>query len=509
LKYAVNDLESDCFGSIWCALDGGGLLEIAPNGGYSLYNASSTGGDLPQDDLQEIEIHGRTIWIATADSGIVKADGLIQWDLNRSITETNSHLPYNQVYAIDFDNNGNIWFSGMEDALGFAKVSVLSRDLSTWTVYDAQDSDLGLDQLEDRVFYTAVDDRNNKWFCTHYGVSYQLEDGTADHVAFTLNEYTRTVQADCYGNVYISQRESNRADARIHVSSDYGATWNQWSLTDIGMDIPPDSARPEIYDLRYDSKGQLWICTWYGVTYRKLDGTWDMIDETRKDYTYAMTIDPDDHVWVPDRDTYDLYEITEASLTVHDSTTIEPLKYAVNDLESDCQGHIWCATDGGGLLEIIPGHGYEQYTTASTGGLLLQDELQEIEINCGTLWIAMADSGIVRIAYSENLISTGVNFDDHTSIPDDFVLHDNFPNPFNPTTEIRFDLKKNADLKLSIFDIRGRLVSVLVNMNMKAGSHQITWNGRDRQGRLMPSGVYIYQLQAGDVRLSSKMMLIK
>ncbi|MEE4311817.1 MAG: two-component regulator propeller domain-containing protein, partial [candidate division KSB1 bacterium] len=226
-------------------------------------------------------------------------------------TSDNSELPVNSIYCINFDNNGNVWFGGQDDAAtGLAYVSMLSRDGSDWMVYETQDAALGLDALEDRAFYIAVDDQNTKWFCTHYGVSYRKADGTAGVVEFTRDQYTRAVQTDACGNVYISQREDDRNNARLHVSSDYGATWEQWSMSDMGfVTLNEGNARPEAYDLKHDSKGQLWICTWYGVTSRKMDGTWQSVGDLEGKYTFAMTIDPDDNVWVPVNGEKNLYQI--------------------------------------------------------------------------------------------------------------------------------------------------------------------------------------------------------
>ncbi|MBN2415556.1 hypothetical protein JXO52_06925, partial [bacterium] len=85
-------------------------------------------------------------------------------------TSANSDLPFNSLYDIAFDNYGNIWFAGQKDGTGLAQVSMLSQDLSTWTVYDPSSAALGLDQTEDRAFYIGVDYYNTKWFCTHYGL---------------------------------------------------------------------------------------------------------------------------------------------------------------------------------------------------------------------------------------------------------------------------------------------------------------------------------------------------
>jgi len=425
-------------------------------------------------------------------------------------TADNSGLAYNLVYCIDFDRNGNIWFGGQRSAAtGVANVSKLSRDLSTWKVYDP--SELGLSELEDRVFYTAVDDQNTKWFCTHYGVSYLQVDGTSGYVDFTKDKYTRTVETDSKGNIYISIREDNRADSRIYVSSDHGANWTPWDLPDISISLDPSSARPEIYDLREDSKGQLWICTWYGVTYRKLDGTWKSFTELEGKYTYAMTLDPKDHVWIPDNDTQELYEILpDETIIVHDSTTIEILRYPINDLESDCNGNIWCATTGGGLLVLRLDGSYGQFNMATSCVQIPQDDFTHLEIKNNVIWASAADSGIVRLANLINMIPTAVDDRSIRSFnPQNFGLYSNYPNPFNPTTNIRFDLVQNSNIELAIYNIRGELVKIIASGNYAAGSHSVLWNGRDRNGKIVPSGVYFYKLSTDEASMTRKMILLK
>ncbi|MBN1154639.1 T9SS type A sorting domain-containing protein [candidate division KSB1 bacterium] len=442
---------------------------------------------------------------------------LIVYAQNFTLYNTdNSELPYNQVYCIGFDNNNNIWFGGQRDAAtGIAQVSQLSRDLTTWTVYDQ--AALGLGDLEDRVFYLAVDDQNTKWLCTHYGVSYVRADGSTGVVEFTRDQYARTVWTDTKGNVYISQREDSRADARIWVSPDHGANWTGWTLADIDIALSPDDARPEIYDLREDSKGQLWICTWFGVTYRDLEGVWHSIKAIEGNYTHAMTIDPDDHVWVADL-IYDepplankLLEILpDGSIVEHDSTTIEPLKYAVMDLESDYRGHIWCALYGGGLLEIRPDGSFEQYTAASTEGALPEDILTHMEIHNNVIWASTESVGIVRLSTLINETYVGVFADDFSAaVPEELMLYNNYPNPFNPSTLINFDLKSQGDIQLSIYNVKGELVRNLAKGVYRAGSYSVIWDGCDSKGDIMPSGIYIYMLHTGNRLESRKMTLIK
>jgi flagellar hook assembly protein FlgD len=80
------------------------------------------------------------------------------------------------------------------------------------------------------------------------------------------------------------------------------------------------------------------------------------------------------------------------------------------------------------------------------------------------------------------------------------------PNPFNPRTTIRFDLPAAGTVRLAIYDVAGRLVKVLVEGEIPAGSHEAVWDGRDTSGRSAPSGSYLARLVAGGrvegVRLS-------
>ncbi len=91
-----------------------------------------------------------------------------------------------------------------------------------------------------------------------------------------------------------------------------------------------------------------------------------------------------------------------------------------------------------------------------------------------------------------------------------FDLHQNEPNPFSGETAIRFSLESRLPVSLELFDPRGRLVRRLGNGNPRErGEHQIVWDGRDEQGRPLPSGVYFYKLKAGGKERSRKAILIR
>ena len=89
------------------------------------------------------------------------------------------------------------------------------------------------------------------------------------------------------------------------------------------------------------------------------------------------------------------------------------------------------------------------------------------------------------------------------------ALDSNYPNPFNPSTTIRFSLAEAGHARLNIYNTRGQLVRSLANSNLMAGKHQMTWDGRDNRGKSVASGIYFYRLQAGKYVQSRKMILMK
>jgi len=90
-----------------------------------------------------------------------------------------------------------------------------------------------------------------------------------------------------------------------------------------------------------------------------------------------------------------------------------------------------------------------------------------------------------------------------------FQLLNNYPNPFNPVTQIPFTLGKQSRVTLQIFDIRGSLIRTLVDGSLSGGAHSVTWDGRDRAGRKVGSGSYIYRLQSGEYSQSRMMVILK
>ncbi len=102
-----------------------------------------------------------------------------------------------------------------------------------------------------------------------------------------------------------------------------------------------------------------------------------------------------------------------------------------------------------------------------------------------------------------------VGVDDTNQVPLVLKLHDNYPNPFNPITNIAFDLPRASHVSLRVFDIAGRLVKTIVDQELSAASHRVVWDGTDNGSRRMASGIYYYQLVTDEKAITRKMTLLK
>jgi len=95
------------------------------------------------------------------------------------------------------------------------------------------------------------------------------------------------------------------------------------------------------------------------------------------------------------------------------------------------------------------------------------------------------------------------------AIPLTFAIHQNFPNPFNPTTILRYELPEQSFVVLTIYDLLGKEINNLVNAQQEPGYKSTRWDATDNMGRPVSAGVYIYQIQAGEFIQTKKMVLLK
>ena len=88
--------------------------------------------------------------------------------------------------------------------------------------------------------------------------------------------------------------------------------------------------------------------------------------------------------------------------------------------------------------------------------------------------------------------------------PESFKVFQNYPNPFNPTTTFRYSIPTQSKVVIKVYDILGKEIATLINEEKSVGTYELTWNAEN-----LPSGVYFYQLKAGDFIDTKKMILLK
>ena len=244
--------------------------------------------------------------------------------------------------------------------------------------------------------------------------------------------------------------------ATIHlqyfVTTNGGAEWMQRSL-------PPYFTLPTVSKMRFFDNNNGWVVGWDGFVARTTDGgnQWTIIDiGTTEDHIFGLSIVSPTEVWMTGREDFAfdgvVYHTTNAGATwTREVVTSFPadVPYTISAKPS---GDVWFG-------------GYNGRIFRKTG-------------------------------------TTGVQ--SNNEIPLNFNLHQNYPNPFNPLTKIKFDIPKQSFVKLVIYDLLGREVSVLVNNELKSGRYDVSFDAVNYS-----SGIYFYKLTAGDFTDTKKMVLMK
>ena len=102
-----------------------------------------------------------------------------------------------------------------------------------------------------------------------------------------------------------------------------------------------------------------------------------------------------------------------------------------------------------------------------------------------------------------------VSVAEYNGIPTRFALLNNYPNPFNPSTNIEFITPRESHVKIEIFNSNGQLIKTLTNQNYSSGRHHLTWDAKDNNGSRVTSGIYFYRLSTDNFVQTNRMVLLK
>jgi hypothetical protein len=220
------------------------------------------------------------------------------------------------------------------------------------------------------------------------------------------------------------------------------------------------------------------------------------IEEDGEDYT--LMLKQRDYVPLPPQNLYVDFSINNHPTIHWDANTEADLKgyHVYRDIPRISQGVRLTTNPITATYyvddEYIQGESYPAYYYAKV--VDQYDNLSDIS-NYDYVWVMPTDKDVVNFSV--------------TLTPAHFELFQNYPNPFNPTTTINYALPQDGNVTISIYSVNGEKVKSVLNQFMEKGFHTVEWNGTNQNGSPVSTGIYIYELIAGDQKLAKKMFLAK
>jgi len=330
------------------------------------------------------------------------------------------------------------------------------------------------------------------------GASWNVIDRTMNAYDFRLSSALYTV-----GSFLDPVTQINKMTVRR--STNGGVSWDQFTLIRdtnscgycvlpnpqdsrviyVGGDVTPATGPSYPVLLKTTDAG----ATWKRIGSNVINQQYDRIivlecDRTNPNKVFAATF-------------YGIYLTTDAGSTWSILTTSVG---SVNSLAIDPtnSNNVFVATSNGVLLTTNGGT-----TWQSSNENLTDLTVQSIEYDATNkvLYAGTKYGGLFR----RNLATAPTSVDETVgAIPGEYALHDAYPNPFNPSTTISYSLPKAVHVSLRVFNTLGQEVASLVKGEKDAGTYHVTWNAAS-----MPSGVYIYRLEAGEFVESKKLTLLR
>ena len=202
-----------------------------------------------------------------------------------------------------------------------------------------------------------------------------------------------------------------------------------------------------------------------------------------KGYGFVLNYDPNKYEFVEAREVDgNLLDTGSGQSTLFIASNKTPGQVALGSMKVDGQA----ATGDGNLVEV-------SFRTVDTP---LPTDFQ------------ILDGVLVDLAGNIDAINN-IEIGSLKPLPTDYGLGQNVPNPFNPSTNISYQLPESGDVRLVVYNLLGQEVRSLVRETMEAGFHTVVWDGKDELGKQVASGIYFYRLQAGTFTDARRMMLLK
>ena len=203
-------------------------------------------------------------------------------------------------------------------------------------------------------------------------------------------------------------------------------------------------------------------------------------------------------------------KIVSFELTYSNTENIEFVSYQVGNFPSEAQAQVIPEDSIGKISASI----FRISGGESGNGTVLtlkfnSEKGNEIVFSFVRVLANNSNGDQIPLSYKDTKIITSVKNELSNIIPDEFALHQNHPNPFNPETYISYQVPKTSQVKIEVFNLLGQHIRTLVDEEKSPGSYKILWNGLDDQRQAVSSGVYLYKMQAGDFTAMQKMVFVR
>lgn len=273
------------------------------------------------------------------------------------------------------------------------------------------------------------------------------------------------------------------------------SAWQEYSNPQIDQ-LYLDSMR-DIFFLN-DSQGWL-VADGYQDNFKTNDGglSWETFTLPSQILYPLITFIDDQHGWIISHVNFGLWRSSDGGQNWYDTNT----SGTILDLQFFDPDTGW-AVGTAGLLR-----------KTNDGGLtwaeypLTTEDIYAVSFANSNVGYAVGSRGVILTTVNGG--ATGIEDQIDNFLPENISLLPNYPNPFNPSTTLRFELQRRSQVILQITDVAGRHVRTLVNEARSAGLHEVKWDGRDDAGNPVASGVYISRLESRGAVQSQKMLLIR
>ena len=501
---------------------------------WIIYDTSNS--NVPSNTVHDIVVDQlNRKWISFYEAGIIKIDSTA-WTLYNT---SNSNIPTNSFSTINVDNEFNFW--------GGTGNLLTKFDGANWIVYGIPDSTPPGHSISSIVF----DSLNNVWFLkninfpissTHYLMKFRDDSVWETHLTLELANGHRQLllnnQSFWIGDgegLYLFENDSLQY-------------------------FPPPTGPVGLYatDIKIDNSNNIWLATGLGGWgyLVKFDG----INYSGFNYlSTAIEFDNDGNLWVGTESftwNAELLKFDGTNWTSFNPSNSElPQTYSINDLAFDNFGNLWIATESAGLV-VFNENGITPVELMSFTASINQNdvtlnwqtatetnnsgfEIQRKQVFSPQSSVGNNEWNILGFIngsgtttepqlYSfvdENLSAEKyhyrlkqIDFDGtfgysntievEINSPTKFSLEQNYPNPFNPSTSIHYSIRSGQFVTLKVYDVLGKEVATLVDEYRDAGSYEVEFKSSVSSLQLA-SGIYYYQLIAGDFSQSKKMILMK